>query len=202
MSLRLPPVVRVHLYAVAILVCTLSSHSPLLAGEPFMVPRSNRVIKGDLIFPDGVKFKVAIRDGSWVTVENRKDRYYFGFAGIISPKTARPNFLVYSLLRTSPEDTAATQIALPQDIPIGKTIRYPIARNIMLSIKGVEVWNFANAPIDDPSQYTELELKKLYGEGSLDALCCLPCDDRTVCASSVSNSCGSCSGGGGGALVY
>ena len=32
--------------------------------------------------------------------------------------------------------------------------------------------------------------------------CCVTCKDRTICATSVVTSCGSCDGGGGGRIVY
>jgi hypothetical protein len=167
--------------------------------EAFMIPKSDHVIKGELELPDGSKVKFAVRDGQWVTVEDRRAGYFFGFSGGIDERTSVPNFLLYELTRVK-DDTKAREIPGGLfNIPVGKSHRYPMAKNILLSVKGTEEWQFATAPLADPSQYSPSELKELFGSPETgDGLCCLSCNQRTICASAVETSCGSCGGGGGG----
>jgi hypothetical protein len=169
--------------------------------EAFMIPKSDRVIMGELTLPDGYKTNFVVRDGQWVTVEDAKTGYYFGFSGVIDEKSGQPNFQVYRLTRTS-EGTLAKATTRQLNVSVGKGVRYlkfPKLHNTSLVVTGDGVWEFASAPIADPSQYTPFELKDLFGGLETgNGLCCLSCDQRTVCAAGVSNSCGACGGGGAG----
>src|SRR6476661_116253 len=77
----------------------------------FCIPRSDRVISGELVLPNKSgkgredKVRFVVRDGTWVTVEDSKAGYFFAFNGIINDKTGNPNFVPYQLTRTSPNTT-------------------------------------------------------------------------------------------------
>ncbi|HEX6900167.1 MAG TPA: hypothetical protein VF789_10655 [Thermoanaerobaculia bacterium] len=181
-----------------------------LAQEPaFMVPRSNQVIIGVLTLPDGKTTRFAVRDGSWLTVEDKKAGYYFGFAGVVD---GDPNFFVHRLNRI-PDGVAVTQMTRPADIPVGTARLYllpksmlpkePKLHGIKLKVIGAEEWEFATAPIQDPGQFTPDELKDLFGNPETgDSLCCITCQQRTTCATYVSTDCGKCGSGGGGGYDF
>jgi hypothetical protein len=216
--------------AIALALLGVGSLAPLCAEEAFMVPRSNRVIKGELILPDGSPVKFGVRDGSWVTVEDRKENYFFGFSGVVADPV-NPSFLIYQLTRMAGGQTDVRYATEhPLVIPFGKGVVYSPVRNpaggvvgikpitepipislvkkakfgagtFRLLVNGFEEWQFATAPIDDPSQYSVEELKVLFGDPqTADGLCCVTCELRTVCANSVQTPCGSCGGSGGGGM--
>jgi len=186
--------------------------TPQLFGQDaFTVPRSNKVIYGQLAFPDGSKVNFVTRDGMWVTVEDRTG--FYGFQGIVvNEKTT--NFNVHKIIRTvSPTGevrSATEEIFTPRDIPVGASVRYQVeesarhpqkAGSVRLRPTAVGEWAFALAPIEDPSQLPAMELLATYGVSG-NGICCVTCNYRTICANSVTTSCGSCEGGGGGALEY
>src|SRR5262245_7668658 len=86
---------RVLVAAAGIASLFLALSTPVYSQEAFTIPRSNRVILGELILPDktlpGGKFwaRFAVRDGTWVTIEDRDKEgdYFFGFSGIINDNT-------------------------------------------------------------------------------------------------------------------
>lgn len=184
----------------------------------FCIPKSDRVILGELTFPntsgkDG-KVRFAVRDGTWVTVEDTKANYFFAFNGIINDQTGKPNFVPYRLTRSSgsatkvfeldksasPSFTSPDLAAPSRDIAIGKAVTFTSARGITLKVTGTSERTFAAPYISDLSQYSEQDLDQALGEWG-DSVCCVTCQSRTVCASEVDTSCGHCGGGGGGFMV-
>mgnify|MGYP003622937210 CR=1 FL=1 len=177
------------------------------ADQAFMIPRSDKVVRGELTFPDGSKARFDSRDGTWVTVEDRQEHYFFGFSGVVQ-QANKANFQTYDIIRTSGQDMDVkeqVEFGANRDVHVGRFVRFPGARGIKLSLKGIEEWSFTVPSVENPvaalPNLSPVELQLLYGVGaSTNSVCCVACGDRAVCATRVSTSCGDCSSGGGGAL--
>lgn len=165
-----------------------------------LVPRSDRVIKGDLRFPDGTTASFVTRDGTWVTVEDHRTGEFYGFSGVIEKKDS-PNFVVYRIKRLDLESSHVDQLTHPQSTPVvgprGPFVALGQSNGVAVRVTGIGEWSFATPAGLDPSQYTASELQVQYASGN--GVCCVTCDSRTICANSVTTFCGNCSAGGGGA---
>lgn len=185
------------------------------AQSAFTVPRSNRVIFGELTLPDKSKVKFVARDGTWVTVEDYKGRYFYGFNGVINEETGEANFVPYEL--NFPEGTTVRELMIKgpagpeasspyvadprRDVRLGESITYAEAKGIKLTVTGKGEWAFAAPFVSDVEQYSEEVLYQKFGVTGV-ADCCVTCQTRTICATAVETACGSCGSGGGGALEY
>jgi hypothetical protein len=133
----------------------------------------------------------------------------FAFSGIINDFTGKPNFVSFRLFRITPTDTEVVELDktpvksrdVPdsnRDIPIGRAVKFANAGGIMLKVTDIGESVFAAPYIADISRYSLEELEKEFGY-STDGMCCITCQERSVCASRVETPCGGCDAGGGGA---
>lgn len=178
------------------------------AQQAFTIPRSDRVIYGQLTLPNKSIARFAVRDGTWVTVEVPMAHYFFGFLGQINDSTELPNFIPFELQRITPYKTKVNELDKTgfnspdrqdpaRDIAVGQKVTFKSARGIKLWVTGKGESVFEEPYISDASQYSSEELEKGFGYSSSSS-CCVTCQGATVCADSVETSCGSCGGSGGG----
>jgi hypothetical protein len=173
----------------------------------YTIPRSDRVILGELTLPGGVTARFTVRDGTWVTAEYPK-HYFFGFLGQINDSTDQPNFIPFELRRDKTDYDRITVNELDKtgfnlrdrqdparDIAIGQKVTFSSARGCKLRVTGRGEAVFETPYISDASQYSEEDLEKQFGY-SASTNCCITCQGATLCASGVDTSCGSCGGGG------
>ncbi len=197
-----------------------SSSVPAASQDLLGAPRSNQVISGEVVLPGGAKAKFEVRDGTFLTIENLKQNYFFGFTGTVNPGTGHANFVPWRITRMSEDEVKVTELGRSEiynsesasplrDIPIGRARKFLLAQGTIIRVQDIKLGEFATPPIKgvELSSMSKEELQSIWDEVQQDygvfanGGCCVTCQGSTVCASSVSSSCGGCDGGGGGWLA-
>ena len=160
------------------------------------VPISARVIEGDLLLPDGRAAHFSVRDGAVLSVRSALDSYWYGiFVEIAGADDETIRFTVFEIQKNSDGEQNLELVGSPLESRGGAAVEIQ-TMNGPFRITPQEV--LFRLPMQD--RISSQKSAVYQPPNTYDALgiCCVTCDDMTVCGGAVNMPCGSCDSGGGG----
>lgn len=176
-------------------------------GQAFSAPISDEVLEVQLRLPNGKTAQVRSREGTMITVEDEKSGYKYGFIPILEPTRQSSSFMVLEFLDGGERiqqipGLKKFTLSVPLDIKIKGRAPSGPGLSFRLNVRSIETGYFPNLPPAPTEGFVAApdSLRENYGKAA-GGDCCVRCYSVTVCATSVSLDCGSCTSGGGGAYT-
>ena len=176
---------------VLVLVLGIMAVFSIVYGQ-FAVPRSNKIIEGDLSLPSAVSAHFQVREGAMLTVRYEEQDRWYGVVPVIDERNDLK--LTTFILEPGPDGPAVQEVLSSIDAKRGRQTPLSIqGYDLAVGITKTFPAKFPTIPLVDPRGADPLALQKVYG-ASGGGLCSLTCGSVTVTATSVVMSCGSCEG--------
>jgi hypothetical protein len=176
---------------VALAVIMISYPLSTLGGDVFGIPTSNKVIEGQLSFPasPGTQpIRFTIRDGTMLTLID--ERAGLKRTDLWQPSIDGSNLITFNQMRIIDGGKLANE-APSVRVPIGKGFDLSANDPIRLETFRVVTRSPPDIAAVNPQGASPQKIATVDGKTG-GGLCCITCDGRTICASAVSTSCGSC----------
>ena len=161
-------------------------------GDARAIPQSKDRIRGSLTTPDGGKFKFDVRDGGMIRIRDDSTGETIGLLATFGEDPGQKDkvTLVEFRITDHPSGAGESLTWSGQEYPID------LAEKREEVTQGGFVVNFTKViEAPEPAARKSLDLFELPPDYSGSSTCCISCGSYTVCACSVSASCGSCCAG-------
>jgi hypothetical protein len=158
-----------------------------VSGVPFGIPISDRVVEGEITFPqqpEVAPVRFSLREGTLLTLADESTGRTDGWA-LVFDSAGQPTFRPFQLLN---EDTIR-QTGKVFTVPLGKAA---LSAGYEISASRVVIGYFPDLSIINPRGLDPEKLRTIYGKTG-GGTCCVSCGSLTMCAGSVDMDCGSCS---------
>jgi hypothetical protein len=177
--------VLILLFLAPILLMAASTAPPLAFG----VPRSDRLVRGDIVISGGNLVAFTAREGTIVSIQDASGRAAAGLSPAITGDS-EVSFLVLEM--KGPDlgdvgnfgDVATLQVgtSTPVDTPLGAAV---------LSVGDVVTAEFPRLAESSGTSLRPSELRHRFGRSG-GGTCCVTCGGLTACGSGIRASCGAC----------
>ncbi len=160
----------------------------------FAVPKSNEVVEGELVLPDGGgTAHFFAREGAMVTVRSEEEQgYWYGIVPVIDK--GQVAFSVFELTSRGDDPPAIREIASGMKGRLNEAVEVDVLQGtFQVKALDIQTWRFTKVRLVDPRGASPAALQKLYG-ASGGGLCSVSCGTVTITATSVKASCGTCQG--------
>lgn len=190
MNKRLLAAVATFLFIAPILLGTVSAAPPFVFG----VPRSDRVVSGEIGLPGPQPVRFVAREGTVVSIQDSEKHLTAGFSpAILGESQDEVAFLILELTGSDLEDvqqfgtvsTVNTGASSAVDTPLG---------SVVLSVGQVARAAFPPILESSLSGLRPTELRQRFGRTG-GGTCCVTCGSLTSCGSAIQMECGACETG-------
>jgi len=169
---------------------------PSYAGaQPFSIPNSDTQIHGEIELPDGQIATFSRVEGGIVTIRDEATGAFYALIANLKDRSPGQANILTLEIRDQPEGSQSAEELDQFVLAVDESSRVPTGSGMFaVTLTGINEGRFPSLYLPDGP--LELGSKEDLLGDIFQPLCCVTCNGFTVCADSVSLSCGSCGSGG------